>query len=465
MSRPRVAIVGRQNVGKSTLINRLHGKREAIAGERPGVTRDRLEIEASWGGRTFTLVDTGGYVRDAEGIEVLVSEQASRAAEAADLIVLVTDATTGPLEEDEDLAKRLRRTEVPVIVVANKVDTERDEADALMLTRLGLGEPVTVSALHGRGSGDLLDRIVASLPPLKGDGDGYDIDEPRFALVGRPNVGKSSLFNRLVGEERSVVYEEAGTTRDAIDAVVDLDGARVRFVDTAGLRRMAKTKGVEYYGWLRTQRAIERADVVLLVIDAVDGLTSDDKRIAKSVMEQGRGFVVAANKWDLVEDKDERFKELSRQVARSAGAQMLRTSALRAQGTRRLPEALLATRERWIKRVPTAGVNKLLEAAQGERPAPRTLGRYRYGTQVSAGPPTFVLFGGKVPDGSYQRFLENRIRDTFGFEGIPIRLRFRPKEKHRDRGKQAKAAAKQPTKSGRQSAKKSAKQSAKKSNR
>ena len=441
MSTPRVAIVGRQNVGKSTLINRLHGKREAIAGARPGVTRDRLEVPASWRGRSFTLIDTGGYVRNADGIEVLVAEQATRAAQGADVVLLICDARTGPLEEDEDLAKRLRRIDAPVIVVGNKVDADRDEADVVSLHRLGLGEPVAISALHGRGSGELLDRVAALLPDTALDGDEPGT-EPRFALVGRPNVGKSSLFNRLVGEERSVVYEEAGTTRDAIDAVVDLEGTRVRFVDTAGLRRMAKTKGVEYYGWLRTQKAIERADVVILVIDAAEGLTSDDKRIAKSVMEHGRGFIVAANKWDLVEEKDELFKKLSREVAGSAEAQMLRTSALRGQGTQRLPEALLATRQRWVKRVPTAEVNRLLEAAQGERPPPRAMGRYRYGTQVSAGPPTFVLFGGKVPDASYQRFFENRIRSTFGFEGIPIRLRFRPKEKHRDRAETSKSSGK-----------------------
>ncbi|MEX0992005.1 MAG: ribosome biogenesis GTPase Der [Actinomycetota bacterium] len=426
---PRVAIVGRQNVGKSTLINRLHGRRETIADEIPGVTRDRLELGTSWRGREFTLVDTGGYVRDAAGIEALVSGQAARAATDADVVILVCDATTGPQEEDVDLAKRLRRIEVPVLVVANKVDSDVDEADAASLHALGLGDPVFISALHGRGTGDLLDQIVAILP----DDDGSEprVQEMRFALVGRPNVGKSSVFNRLVGDERAVVFEEAGTTRDAVDAVVEWEGTPVRFVDTAGLRSVVKTQGIEYYGLLRTNRAIERADVVLLVIDASEGLTGDDKRIANDVMEAGRGLVVAANKWDLVEEKDKLFKDLTAGFAAYAQTQMLRTSALRGSGVARLPAALAATRERWARRVPTAKVNDVLERAQAERPTTRGVGRFRYGTQVTAGPPTFVLFGGKLPEPSYRRFLEHRLRDAFGFEGVPIRLRFRPKQARR----------------------------------
>ncbi len=428
---PRVAIVGRQNVGKSTLINRLHGRRETIADEAPGVTRDRVDLDTSWRGRDFTLIDTGGYVRDAAGIEALVSEQAARAATDADVIVLVCDATTGPQEEDVDLAKRLRRIEVPVLVVANKVDSEQDETDALSLHALGLGDPVPVSALHGRGTGDLLDRIVAILPA--DDGLAAPPAEMRFALVGRPNVGKSSLFNRLVGQERAVVFEEAGTTRDAVDAVVTWEGSPVRFVDTAGLRSVVKTKGVEYYGLLRTHRAIERADVVLLVIDASEGLTGDDKRIANDVMETGRGLVLAANKWDLVEEKDKLFKDLTARLAAYAHTQLLRTSALRGSGVARLPGALVATRERWARRIPTAKVNDVLERAQAERPTTRGVGRFRYATQVTAGPPTFVLFGGSSPEPSYRRFLEHRLRDAFGFDGVPIRLRFRPKQGRRTR--------------------------------
>jgi GTP-binding protein len=420
---PAVAVLGRQNVGKSTLVNRLFGRREAIAHEMPGVTRDRVELETTWRGRTFRLVDTGGFLHGAKGIEALVSQQAERAAEQADLILLVVDAQTGPLEQDAMLARKLRRATVPVLVVANKVDTEADEADATTFSRLGLGEPVAVSALHGRASGDLLDRVVALLPE---EGATFErrAGEPRFALVGRPNVGKSSLFNRLVGEERSVVYEEAGTTRDAVDALVTWPDGPVRFVDTAGFRRAAKRRAVEYYSFLRAERAIERADVAMLVLDATDGFTSEDKRIAARVMDFGRAFLVVANKWDLVEDKDKTFKHLGEQVARFAGASTVRTSAVAGTGVYRLPPILLALHERWSHRVSTSEVNKVLGEAQGARPAPDGA-RYRYATQVSAGPPSFVLFGARPPEASYQRFLENRLRRAFEYEGVPIRLKFR----------------------------------------
>ena len=427
---PVVALVGRQNVGKSTLANRLVGRREAIADETPGVTRDRIELQASWRGRTFALVDTGGYFRGARGIEALVARQAERAADAADVVLFVVDAQTGPLEEDAALARRLRRARVPVLLVANKVDAEPDEADATAFNRLGLGEPFPVSALHGRGSGDLLDRVVALLPETQPGAE--EGPEPRFALVGRPNVGKSSLFNRLVGEERSVVFEEAGTTRDAVDAIVAWPSGPVRFVDTAGLRRPAKAQGLEYYGFLRAVRAIDRAHVVVLVLDASEGFTTEDRRIAARVEEAGRGLLVVANKWDLVEERDRAYRELVEQLAPFVRAPVLRTSALTGTGAGRLPQVLLGLHERWSRRVSTAEVNRLLQEAQGERSAPGGT-RYRYGTQVAAGPPTFVLFGGGAPDGAYRRFLEGRLRRSFGFEGVPIRLRFRAKERRRGR--------------------------------
>ena len=310
LSAPAVAVVGRQNVGKSTLVNRLFGSREAIAHEMPGVTRDRVELEATWRGRTLRLVDTGGFAHGAKGIEALVSDQAERAARAADVVLLVVDVQTGPVEEDGILARRLRKAKVPVLVVVNKVDTERDEAEVSAFHALGLGEPVPVSALHGRGSGDLLDEVVALLPD-EAAGETEEHEEPTFAIVGRPNVGKSSLFNRLVREERSVVYEEAGTTRDAVDALVTWPDGMVRFVDTAGFRRPSKAHGVEYYGFLRAERAIERAHVALLVLDASEGFAGEDKRIAARVMEVGRGLVVVANKWDLVEERDRAFTELN----------------------------------------------------------------------------------------------------------------------------------------------------------
>jgi GTPase len=420
---PAVAVVGRQNVGKSTLVNRMFGSREAIAHEMPGVTRDRVELEATWGGRTLKLIDTGGFAHDAKGIEALVSDQAERAAQHADVVLLVVDVQTGPLEEDAALARRLRRAEVPVLVVVNKVDSERDESDVPAFLSLGLGDPVPVSALHGRGSGDLLDQLVAVLPDEEAAD--QEPEEPRFAIVGRPNVGKSSLFNRLVGEERSVVYEEAGTTRDAVDALVSWPDGPVRFVDTAGFRRPSRVQGVEYYSFLRSERAIERADVALLVLDASDGFTGEDKRIAARVMEVGRGLVAVANKWDLIEERDRSFKELTELLSPYARAPVLRTSAMRGTGVHRLPAVLSQVHERWNSRAPTARVNEVVAAAQAEQQAPGGI-RYRYATQVAAGPPRFVLFGAGPPAPSYQRFLEGRLRRALHLEGVPIGIRFRP---------------------------------------
>jgi GTP-binding protein len=425
---PAIAVVGRQNVGKSTLVNRLFGRRAAIAHPMPGVTRDRIELEASWRGRGFRLIDTGGFTSSARGIEALVAGQAERAAGEADVVLLVVDAQAGITEEDARLARRLRRASVPIVVVANKVDAEPLEAEVAALFALGLGEPVAVSALHGRGSGELLDRIIQLLPERARE-DEPATAEPRFALVGRPNVGKSSLFNRLVGDERSVVYEEAGTTRDSVDAVVSWPSGPARFVDTAGMRRRTKVQGVEYYSFLRAAEAIERADVGVLVIEAVDGLTGEDKKIAVRILEAGRGLVVVANKWDLVEERDRRFKALRDDLVPFARAGVLRTSARTGQGVYRLPAILLDLHERWTRRVATSRVNEVLQQAQRERPTPRGVGTIHYGTQVSAGPPTFVLFGGKEPDAGYRRFLENRLRRTFELDGVPIRLRFRERRR------------------------------------
>ncbi|MGZ5212701.1 MAG: ribosome biogenesis GTPase Der [Actinomycetota bacterium] len=426
---PKVAVIGRQNVGKSTLVNRLFGRRETIAHEMPGVTRDRVEVQTTWRDRTFALIDTGGYTRVARGIESLVASQADRAAAEADLILLVVDAQAGVTEEDAILARRLRRSTVPVLLVANKADGEREEADVAALYALGLGEPLPVSALHGRGAGDLLDRVVQLLPeetPVERSEEARP--EPRFALVGRPNVGKSSIFNALVGEERSVVYQEAGTTRDSVDALLEWADGPVRFVDTAGMRRQTRVTGVEYYGFVRATRAIERADVAVAVIEAPEGFTSEDKKIVVRVLDAGRGLLIAANKWDLVEDKDRTFKRLSEQAALFANATIMRTSATRGQGVHRLPPLLMDLHVRWAHRVSTAKVNEVLQIAQMERPTPRNAGNLHYATQVGSGPPTFVIFGGsREPDPSYQRYLENRLRRTFGYDGVPIRLTFRPR--------------------------------------
>ena len=423
-----MAVVGRQNVGKSTLVNRLFGRRRMIADARPGVTRDRLEISTSWRGREFVLVDTGGYRRDPRGIDALVLEQAQRAMRGADAILLVVDATTGVVEEDADLARRLRRSSAPVLVVANKVDTEAEESYAAEFHRLGLGEPVAVSALHGRGAGDLLDRVVSLLPERVAE---LEVEgEPRFAIVGRPNVGKSSLFNRLVGEERSVVFEEAGTTRDAVDAIVRWGDVPVRFVDTAGFRRPSKARGLDYYSFLRTERSIERANVAIVVLDAVDGFTAEDRRIAARVIEEGRGLLLVANKWDLVEERARAFRDLSDAAVPFEGASVMRASALSGSGLRHLPATLLDLVARWSRRVSTSEVNRLLQDVQDVRPPSRGVGPFRYATQVSAGPPTFVVFGaGKPPEASYRRYLENRVRGAFFLGGVPVRLRFRQRRR------------------------------------
>jgi GTP-binding protein len=400
------------------------GRRAAIAHGRPGVTRDRIELEVSWRGRRFGLVDTAGHVSGARGIEAAAAKQADRAAKEADLVVLVVDAPAGIQEEDAALARRLRRVPTPVLLVANKVDVADDEPEAARFVRLGLGEPFAVSGLHGRGAGDLLDRIVSLLPDLPETEEGPE--EPRFAIVGRPNVGKSSLFNRLVGEERSVVFEEAGTTRDAVDAVVSWPDGPVRFVDTAGMRRPTRAQGIEYFSFVRATEAIERADVAMLVIDGTQGFTTEDKRIANRVMEAGRAFVLVANKWDLVEEKERRYGDLNDTVRVFADAGVVRTSALKGTGVHRLGPVLLDLHARWSLRVPTAKVNDVVQRAQRERPTPRSTGTLHYATQVASGPPTFVVFGGaKEPDAGYRRYLENRLRRTFGFQGVPIRLRFR----------------------------------------
>jgi GTP-binding protein len=427
MSVPRIAVVGRPNVGKSTLVNRLAGRREAIAEATPGVTRDRVEVPVDWAGRHVVLVDTGGYIPRPKGLEEHVVRQAKVAAETADLILFVVDATTGITEEDEVLAGALRGSTKPILVVANKVDSEGQEALAAEFYGLGLGEPVSVSALHGRSSGDLLDRLLDLLPF---NSEAQLEAETRSCIVGRPNVGKSSLFNRLVQEERAVVHDQPGTTRDAVDSIVEVDGRRLRFVDTAGLRREVKTKGLEYYGLIRSLRAIDAADVAVLVVDARDGVTNEDRRIGTRVMDAGRGVVAVLNKWDLVasEERSETFEKLKRELRLFPGTPVLRTSAKTGMGVGRVIPAVFAVEAEWRRRLSTAEMNRLLQNAVASYPPPRGSGRIRYGTQVRAAPPTFVLFGGKPPNPTYRKYLENRIRDEFGFAGVPIRLTFRARE-------------------------------------
>jgi GTPase len=424
---PTVAVVGRQNVGKSTLVNRLFGKRAAIAHDQPGVTRDRLELDATWRGRSFRLVDTAGFLRRAGGLEALAAEQAAVAVRDADLILLVVDVRAGITEEDAQLARRLRKVPTPVALVANKADSPRDAPDVAGLHRLGLGEPIAVSALHGQETGDLLDRILALVPEAPRAPD--PMLEPTFAIVGRPNVGKSSLFNRLVGTERSVVSEVAGTTRDAVDSITTWpDVGPVRFVDTAGMRRGTKVYGVEYYSVVRARAAVEAAHVAVLVLDATEGFSVEDKKIANVVMEAGRALLVAANKWDLVEDKDRTFKRLGEQMRLYARATVMRTSATRGQGVHRMPPLLLDLHARWTSRASTSTVNDIVQTAQRERPTPQRTGNLHYATQVATAPPSFVIFGGAhPPNPTYRRYLENRLRRELRLDGVPIRLRFRPR--------------------------------------
>jgi GTP-binding protein len=438
MTVPRIAVVGRQNVGKSTLVNRLFGKREIIAHDDPGVTRDRVELEATWNGKRFGLVDTAGYLHRAKGVEALAGRQSLRAIEEAQLVLLVVDVASGITEEDAQLARRLRRVTAPVLLVVNKADSRLEEADVPLFHSLGLGDPIAVSAQHGRGVGELLDRVVDLLPDAPDSRDATDDDaddEPRFALVGRPNVGKSSLFNRLVGEERSVVFEEAGTTRDSVDALVEWPGAgRIRFVDTAGMRREIRVQGVEYYSFVRAADAIDRAHAVAVIFDATEGLTAEDEKIAFRVLEAGRALLLIANKWDLVEDKDRRFKQLTEEATMLGRATVIRTSAVHGLGVRRIPDMLLDLRQRWSGRASTSRVNELLQEAQGANPSPRSSGTLHYAAQVGTRPPSFVFFGGgRAPGPGYRRYIENRLREAFRLDGVPIRMRFRPRTRGRSR--------------------------------
>ena len=431
MSRPVVAVVGRPNVGKSTLVNRIVGRREAIVEERPGVTRDRKVLDADWCGRAFTVVDTGGWVHAGDSLDRQVSAQAERAMAEADVVVLVVDATVGVTEEDAKVAARLRRSTTPVVLVANKVDGDRQEADAWAFAGLGLGDPVMVSALHGRASGDLLDQIVARLPgeelapaePATTDSAAHG---PAVAIVGRPNVGKSTLFNRLAGDERAVVHDLPGTTRDAIDTVVETDEGPITFVDTAGMRRRAKeAEGPEYYSLVRALQAIDRADAALLLIDALEGVTHQDQRLAERVDAAGSPIVVVLNKWELL-DADRRAAVLAQVEDRLvflAYAPVLKISARTGLGVHRLIPALTEAIGAYRRRVPTAELNQVMAAAQAAHPSPA--GRVLYATQGATDPPTFTLFSTRRLPPTYLRYLERRIREHFDFGPTPLKLRVR----------------------------------------
>ncbi len=439
-SLPVVAIVGRPNVGKSTLVNRMVGRRVAIVEERPGITRDRKELEASWAGRSFLVVDTGGWLPASAGgddsavLTRQVSEQAERAIAMADVVVCVVDTTVGAMEEDAAVAKVLRRSGKPVLLAVNKVDDERHEADAWSFARLGLGTPYPISAMHGRGTGDLLDAVVAALGPEPFTTGEDDADDGAFAvaIVGRPNVGKSTLFNHLVGDERAVVHDLPGTTRDAIDTVVDTPEGRLRFVDTAGMRRRSRIdEATEYYGLLRALEAVDRADAALLVIDASDGVTHQDQRLAERVDAAGTAIVVVLNKWDLVDEADTRtqvLEDVHDRLGFLGYAPVLKISALTGRNMKNVLPALREAEAAYHQRVPTATLNRLLQEAQSAHPPPlvkRHRPRILYATQGATDPPTFTIFASHELPATYLRYVERKLREGLDLGPTPIKLRVR----------------------------------------
>ncbi|HEX6755866.1 MAG TPA: ribosome biogenesis GTPase Der [Mycobacteriales bacterium] len=434
---PVLAVVGRPNVGKSTLVNRILGRREAVVQDVPGVTRDRVAYDAQWAGRRFTVVDTGGWEPDAKGFAARVAAQAERAVAAADAVLLVVDATVGATATDEAVARVLRRGGKPVVLAANKVDDERTEADAAALWSLGLGEPYAVSALHGRGSGDLLDVLLAALPEAPAERIGEAGGPRRVALVGRPNVGKSSLLNRLAREDRAVVDPVAGTTVDPVDSLVELGTETWRFVDTAGLRRRVKdAQGAEFYASLRTASAIEAAEVAVVLLDASEPISEQDQRVIAAVVEAGRGLVIAFNKWDLVDSdrREQLAKEIDRELQRVRWAPRVNVSATSGRGVERLAGALRTALESWEQRVPTGRLNTWLGEVVAATPPPVRGGkqpRILFATQAGTRPPRFVLFTTGFLEPGYRRFVERRLREEFGFPGTPIEVSVRVREKRR----------------------------------
>ena len=435
--KPVLAVVGRPNVGKSQLVNRIIGRREAVVQDKPGVTRDRVSYDATWNGRDFVIVDTGGWVSDAQGMAAQIAEQAELAIGAADAVLFVVDATVGITDEDEAVVRVLRRAKKPVVLAANKVDDQRLEAEAASMWNLGLGEPYPVSALHGRGSGDLLDAVLDALPEAH-EADYDEIGGPRrVAIVGKPNVGKSSLLNKLSGQQRSVVDNASGTTVDPVDELVELGGEVYRFIDTAGLRRRVKeASGHEYYASLRTQQAIERAEVCVVIIDASETISDQDLKILSMVEDAGKAMVIAYNKWDLTDDERRRYleREVERDIHAFSWAPHVNISALTGRNVDKLKKAVDAALEGWETRVTTGNLNSFLGRVAAAHPHPVRSGkqpRILFGTQAQACPPTFVLFTSGKLDPQYERFVERRLREEFGFVGSPVNVEVRAREKRK----------------------------------
>ncbi len=434
---PLVAVVGRPNVGKSTLVNRIAGGRDAIVESQPGVTRDRKELVAEWAGRPFRVVDTGGWLPAGAGLEQAVSRQAERAVREADVIVFVVDVTVGVVEEDARVAALLRRANTPVVVAVNKVDDGSRESDAWAFTQLGLGDPYPVSALHGRESGDLLDAVVAVLPPALAPEAEAAVERGPFsiAIVGRPNVGKSTLFNRLVGDDRAVVHDEPGTTRDSIDTIVDTDDGPLRFVDTAGMRRRSRVdQPTEYYSVVRALQAVDRADAALFVVDASDGVSHQDQRLAERIDAAGTAAVVVLNKWDLTDAEQRKavMEAAADRLAFLAYAPVVKVSARTGRNLGDVIPALREAEAAYHTRVPTAKLNRVLTDAQQRHPAPavrRHRPRVLYATQGASDPPTFTLFATHKLPPTYLRFLERRIREAFDLGPTPVKLRVRLRDR------------------------------------
>jgi GTP-binding protein len=434
-----VVIVGRPNVGKSTLFNRFVGEQAAIVEDRPGITRDRKELTVEWLGRSFLLVDTGGWMPKGSELDAKVSRQVEKAVRAADLVLFVVDGSVGVTDDDEAIATWLRRSDVPVLLVVNKADNDRREAERWDFLSLGVGEPYPVSALHGRRAGDLLDEVLDALPeevsPVTNGLENSETTDqnvpdktPKVALVGRPNVGKSTLFNRLVGEDRSVVHDMPGTTRDSVDTLVDTPDGPVLFVDTAGMRRRSRIDdSAEYYSLVRALRSIDDADVALFVIDATQGITAQDQRLAERIDAAGCPIVLILNKWDLMtteESRDEIDTQILRKLAFIDGAPVLKISAMSGRGVHRLRPVLQEAIDQYHRRIPTKDVNRVLADAQQRHPAGGGA-KVLYAVQGATDPPTFTLFVNRELPQPYLRYLERSIREAFSFGSTPLKLRVR----------------------------------------
>ena len=434
---PILAVVGRPNVGKSTLVNRIIGRREAVVEDVPGVTRDRVSYDANWNGRSFTVVDTGGWDPDARGLAERIAAQAEIAIGLADAVLFVVDATVGITDTDAAVVKILRQSKKPVILAANKVDDQRTEAEAFGLWNLGLGEPYSVSALHGRGSGDMLDAVLAALPEPPPMEDAQLGGPRRIAIVGKPNVGKSSLLNQLAQEDRVVVDNVAGTTVDPVDELVQLGGRTWRFIDTAGIRKRVKTaSGHEYYASLRTSTAIDRAEVAVLVIDGGESISEQDLRIIQTIREAGRALVIAFNKWDLVDDERRYYleREIERDLVQVHWAPRINITARTGWHVDRIVPALDKALAGWETRISTGTLNAFLGRLVAEHPHPVRSGKQPkilFGTQAGSAPPMFVLFTSGKLEAGYERYIERRLREEFGFAGTPIVIQQRPREKRK----------------------------------